>query len=451
MHAAAINLVRTRDKPREQALVILRKVEEGVFVDMLLDKARESFDARDSAFLLALVYGTLRNRARLDWVLNQFSAQPVEKTDAWTRNILRFGAYQMLFLDRVPASAAVNTSTELAKIYGKKQGYVNGLLRNLDRKRSYITEPVFNDLAVRLATVYSHPEWVVRRWLYRFGAERTEKLLSGNNRDAPLVIRTNTLKTTRDMLKATLADQGVDSVATDFSEVGLEIISCPAIRTLAAYQEGLFIVQDQAAQLVSLMLSPKPGETVLDACAAPGGKATHLAEIMQNRGTIIALEKDATRMIRIDENSRRLGCTIVSPTMGDAAQYRQGRYDKILIDAPCSGLGVLRRHPDGRWNKSERTIQDCSAVQRLIIENCSKLLNLGGVLVYATCTTEPEENGDIISSFLSRGGNAFIIDDPRPYLPKSAAGLVDDYGFLNTYPQATTMDGFCAVRMVRKV
>jgi 16S rRNA (cytosine967-C5)-methyltransferase len=445
-----MNFVKTRDKPREQALVILRNAEDGVFVDLPLDKARESFDARDSAFLLEIVYGTLRNRARLDWVLNQFSAQPVEKTDAWTRNILRFGAYQLLFLDRVPASAAVNTSTELAKTYGKKHSYVNGLLRNLDRKKSSISEPAFDDPVKRLATVYSHPEWVVRRWLTRFGAEQTETLLRGNNRDAPLVIRTNTLKTTRDGLKATLADQGVDAVATGFSEVGLEIISSPAIRSLEAYQQGLFMVQDQAAQLVSLMLSPKPGETVLDACAAPGGKTTHLAEIMQNRGTIVALEQDATRLIRIDENSRRLGCTNVFSTIGDAALYQQGTYDKILIDAPCSGLGVLRRHPDGRWNKSEKTIRERSAVQRRIIENCAQLLHPGGVLVYATCTTEPEENEDVISSFLSRAGKAFVVDDPRPYLPKPAEGLVDDHGFLHIYPQASEMDGFCAVRMVKK-
>ncbi len=284
----------------------------------------------------------------------------------------------------------------------------------------------------------------------RFGAEQTETLLRGNNRDAPLVIRTNTLKTTRDGLKATLADQGVDAVATGYSELGLEIKSSPAIRTLEAYQRGLFMVQDQAAQLVSLMLSPKPGEAVLDACAAPGGKATHLAEIMQNRGAIVAIEQDAARMTRIGENSRRLGCTIVSPTAGDAALYQQGRFDKILVDAPCSGLGVLRRHPDGRWNKSEGTIRERSAVQRRIIENCAQLLHPGGVLVYATCTTEPEENEDVISSFLSLAGRGFVVDDPRPYLPKPAAGLVDDQGFLHTYPRAVEMDGFCAVRMVRK-
>jgi 16S rRNA (cytosine967-C5)-methyltransferase len=445
-----MNFVTTRDKPREQALVILRNAEEGVFVDLLLDKARESFDARDSAFLLELVYGTLRNRSRLDWALNQFSEQRVGKTDTWTRNILRIGAYQLLFLDRVPASAAVNTSTELAKTYGKKQGYVNGLLRNLDRKRSSLSGPPLGDPVKRLATVYSHPEWIVRRWLDRFGAEQTETLLRENNRDAPLVVRTNTLRTSRDGLKATLADEGVGAVETVFSAAGLELNLSPAIRTLKAYQQGLFIVQDEAAQLVSLMLSPKPGETVLDACAAPGGKATHLAEIMQNRGTIVAIDQDEARMTRIGENTRRLGCSIVSAAAGDAAVYQHGRYDKILIDAPCSGLGVLRRHPDGRWNKSEGTIRDRSAAQRRIIENCARLLHPGGVLVYATCTTEPEENEDVISSFLSGSGNAFVVDDPRPYLPEAAAGLVDERGFLHTYPQAVRMDGFCAVRIVRK-
>jgi 16S rRNA (cytosine967-C5)-methyltransferase len=445
-----MSFVTSRDKPREQALVVLRKAEEGIFADLLLEKARESFNARDNAFLLELVYGTLRNRSRLDWVLNLFSLQPIGKTDRWTRNILRMGAYQLLFLDRVPASAAVNTSTELSKTYGKKQSYVNGLLRNLDRKRGSLPPPVIDDPVRRLATVYSHPEWVVRRWLHRFGAERTETLLRENNRDAPLVIRTNTLKTTRDGLKATLAGQGVDAAETLFSEAGLELISSPPIRRLKAYQEGLFIVQDEAAQLVSLMLSPKPGEAVLDACAAPGGKATHLAEIMRNRGSVVAVEQDAARMARIGENSRRLGCTIVSTAAGDAALYQQGRFDKILIDAPCSGLGVLRRHPDGRWNKSEDTIRERSAVQRRILENCAHLLHPGGVLVYATCTTEPEENEEVLSSFLSRSGNEFAVEDPRPYLPKPAAGLVDDRGFLHTYPQSVRMDGFSAVRIVRK-
>jgi 16S rRNA (cytosine967-C5)-methyltransferase len=445
-----VNFVTTRDKPREQALVALRSVEDGMFVDVLLEKARETFDARDRAFLLELVYGTLRNRARLDWILNQFSAQLVAKTDAWTRNILRLGAYQLLLLDRIPPSAAVNTSTELAKTYGKKQGYVNGLLRNLDRKRSAIPEPDFEEPAQRLAVLYSHPEWLVRRWLNRFGRDQTEMLLRENNRPAPLVIRTNTVKTTRDSLKAALAAQGVDAVETSYSDAGLEIITSPSIRTLEAYEEGLFIVQDEAAQLISRMLSPKPGETVLDACAAPGGKATHLAEMMKNEGAVVALESDPKRIERIRENSQRLGIAIILPAVADASSYHDGTYDKILIDAPCSGLGVLRRHPDGRWTKTEKNILERQKLQEQILDNCAKLLKPGGALVYATCTTEPEENEDVIHSFFSRAGTGFAVDDPRPHLPQQATGLVDDDGFFHTYPKATGMDGFFGVRMVKK-
>ncbi|MDA8423105.1 MAG: 16S rRNA (cytosine(967)-C(5))-methyltransferase RsmB [Nitrospiraceae bacterium] len=439
-----------RDKPREQALEILRSVEDGGFVDSLLDHSREVFDARDSAFILELVYGTLRNRAWLDWVLNLFSAQPVAKTDVRTRNILRLGAYQLLLLDRVPPSAAINTSTELAKAFGKKQGYVNGLLRNLDRKRSSISEPRFSEPAKRLAVLYSHPEWLVRRWLTRFGGEQAETLLRENNRPAPLVVRANILKATRDELKASLVSQGAQAVETNYSDIGLEILSSPGIRTLDAYQQGFFMVQDEAAQLVGLMLAPAPGETVLDACAAPGGKATHLAELMQNRGTIVALEIDRTRMNRIVENSLRLGSTIIAPRLGDAALYLQGGFDKILIDAPCSGLGVLRRHPDGRWSKSEQTIRERQRLQSGILKNCAKLLRPGGAMVYATCSTEPEENEDVVQAFLSGMGTGFVIDDARRWLPKPAQGLVDERGFFHTYPRAFGMDGFFGVRMIKK-
>jgi 16S rRNA (cytosine967-C5)-methyltransferase len=251
------------DKPREKALEALRSVENGGFIDTLLDQARRSFDERDSAFILELVYGTLRNRALLDWTLDQFSAQTIEKTDAWTRNILRLGAYQMLFLDRVPKSAAVNTAVQLAKTYGKKSGYVNGLLRNLDRKQNAIAYPGPDDPIKRLSVLYSHPEWLVRRWTQRFGVEITEALLRENNVHAPLVIRANTLKTTREKLKAALESEGVQALETGYSPVGLDLISSPGLRTLTTYEQGWFMVQDQAAQLISLMLAPRPGETVL--------------------------------------------------------------------------------------------------------------------------------------------------------------------------------------------
>jgi 16S rRNA (cytosine967-C5)-methyltransferase len=445
-----VNSVVHKHNPRENALLILRRVEEGAFADASLEQTRRDFDALDSAFILELVYGTLRNRALLDWILNRISAQPVEKTDRWTRNILRLGAYQMLFLNRVPVSAAVNTSVELAKHYGRKHGYVNALLRNLDRSRGVVTDPGTNDKPLRLAILYSHPEWLVRRWTERFGAETTEALLRSNNSPAPLVIRTNTLRTTRIGLKTALVSEGVTAVETSYSPVGLEILDGSGIRALSSYQKGWFMVQDQAAQLISLMLAPLAGETVLDACAAPGGKAAHLSEIMQNRGILVALDTDAGRIEKIKENILRLGIMNIKTVQGDAARYSKETFDKILIDAPCSGLGVLRRHPDGRWNKSIRNISDRRKLQIRILENCAGLLKAGGALVYSTCTTEPEENEDVIADFIRTRSKEFMIDDPRPYLPPKATSLVSSDLFFRTFPHELNMDGFFGVRMIKK-
>jgi 16S rRNA (cytosine967-C5)-methyltransferase len=439
-----------KDIPRETALTILCRTEEGIFADAALALARQKLDARDSAFLLELVYGTLRNRSLLDWTLNRFSAKPVDTTDAWTRNILRLAAYQMLFLDRVPVSAAVNTAVELAKAHGNKHGYVNGLLRGLDRKRSTIGQPDHADPVMRLAIQYSHPLWLVKRWVARFGTEIAESMLRANNLPAPLTIRTNTLRTTRQALRAALEAEGVTIAETDHAPVGLNILATPQwLRTLQAYRDGWFVVQDQAAQLIGLLLSPQPGDTVLDACAAPGGKTTHLAELMQDRGAVVALELDASRMVKIRENSRRLGLTSVATVQGDATAFQVGSYDRVLIDAPCSGLGVLRRHPDGRWNKTEQTVDEHGRLQRRILQNCSALLKPGGTLVYATCTTEPAENDEVIDWFLGGPGNTFTIDDPRPLLPQAATALVDNRGFFRTVPSAPDMDGFFGVRMVK--
>lgn len=437
------------DRPRERALVILRKTEEGIFADALLEDARSSFAHRDSAFILELVYGALRNRALLDSILDRFSEKPVRRTDAWTRNILRLGAYQLLFLDRVPASAAVNTSVDLAGRHGRKQGYVNGLLRSLERKKSVLPPPSADDPVKRFSLLYSHPEWLVRRWIAKYGFEAVEPVLASNNQPAPLCIRTNMLMTTREELRALFEADGSVAQESGYSPAGIEIVSSSGIRSLAAYRSGLFIVQDEAAQLVGLMLDPRPGEAVLDACAAPGGKTTHLAELMGNTGTVIALESDPKRIGRIVENSKRLGITIIRPVRGDAAKYRGGPYDKILIDAPCSGLGVLRRHPDGRWTKNEGIIREKQALQKRILENCSRLLRPGGALVYATCTTEPEENEEVIREFLA-GHPDFALDDPRPFLPAAAAGLVDGRGFFRTFPARPEMDGFFGARMVKK-
>ena len=282
----------------------------------------------------------------------------------------------------------------------------------------------------------------------RFGQERTEKLLTACNRPAPLVIRTNILRTTRDELKQALVAEGAEARETPYSSAGLDLLSSPGLNNLAAFREGRFLVQDEAAQLVGMMVAPAQGERVLDACAAPGGKATHLAELMGNQGSVVALDSDAGRLNRVAENSTRLGTTIVRPVAGDAAKYREAVFDKILVDAPCSGLGVLRRHPDGRWTKGEKIVAERHAVQRNILANCASLVKPGGALVYATCTTEPEENEDIVGAFIASERGEFRIDDPRPYLPPRHL-LIGPEGFFRTFPDEPSLDGFFGARLVR--
>jgi 16S rRNA (cytosine967-C5)-methyltransferase len=446
---AGVSPASRTDKPRERALSILQGIERGGFVDPLLDAARRDFNGRDSAFILELVYGVLRNRSLLDWTLDRFSEKPIAKTDAWTRNILRIAAYQLIHLDRVPTSAAVNTATELAKVHGKKSGYVNGLLRTFERNKTTLSLPPTDNPLSRLSIVHSHPAWLVRRWLDRLGMQAVEEVLKNNNRHAPLMIRTNVLKGTRDDLLPLLEAQGASVRASLYSPAGIEVLSSSGIAVLPAYRDGWFMVQDEAAQLVGMMLSPQRGETILDACAAPGGKATHIAELMGDQGSVIALESDKKRIGKISENSSRLGIRIIRPVLGDAATYREGTYDRVLVDAPCSGLGVLRRHPDGRWTKTEESIRERAVLQIKIMKNCAKLLKPGGVLVYATCTTEPEENEAVVSAFISASGGEFRVDDPRPGLPATAAALVGPDGFFRTFPDAAAMDGFFGARIVK--
>lgn len=443
--------VQRRDRPRERACAVLREAEQGAFADRLLEEARRDLDGRDRAFLLELVYGVLRNRTRIDWLLDRYSAQPVDGTDAWTRNILRLAAYQILFLDKVPPSAAVDTATELAKRHGRKPGYVNGLLRTIARNKNTLPLPDADDPAARLSILYSHPLWLVQRWIDRFGIPQTEEALRRNNLPAPLCIRTNTLKGTRSELAALLTSQGATVRLTGFSPVGLEVLSSPGITALQAYQDGWFMVQDEAAQLVGLLVAPRPGDTVLDACAAPGGKATHLAEQMQNQGSVVALDNDQERIRRIEQNTRRLGITIVRPLCGDAAAFRgEGLYDRVLIDAPCSGLGVLRRHPDGRWTKTLRSIREKRDIQQGTLQNCASMAKPGGCVVYSTCSTENEENEDIINHFLRQNTGHFALENPLTFIPSAAHSLVDARGFFRTFPTSTDVDGFFAARLIRK-
>jgi len=297
---------------------------------------------------------------------------------------------------------------------------------------------------------------MVGRWLARFGPDETMRICRANNEPAPLTIRVNRLRTFPEELAGALGRECVRSYPSRISPCGLVLHledSGRMLSDLDSYRRGLFYVQDEAAQLVGLMAAPRPGESVLDACAAPGGKTTHLSELMENRGRIVALDPSEARLRRLKENAARLGHAAIEWFRADASKkidrLAPASFDRILVDAPCSGLGVLRRNPEGKWKKTEDRIRHYQGVQIRILANVAALLKPGGVLVYSTCTTEPEENEQVVDAF--RGEHPAFEPDASPgILPESAAGLIPGPGLFNSLPNTDRMDSFFAVRMIRR-
>lgn len=438
--------------PRRGAFSILTETEAGrkdvsALIDDFLQRSR--YDRRDEALLTELVYGVLRQQGFLDWQIDQFSKVPKIKTPI--RNILRLGLYQLLFLDRIPTYALVNTSVNLAKSAGSEAAgrFVNALLRTLIRSKESLPQPSRDDLGAFIAVSASHPEWMVRRWLARFGEEATLDLCRANNESPPLTLRVNGLKTHREQIVEELLQAGGSAEATSFAPEGV-ILKGLSIRSLSAYREGRFYIQDEAAQLISHLVDPQPGETLLDLCAAPGGKTTHLAELMGGKATIVATDIDPERLVLVDENIQRLqtpGCR-VEPI--DIALAADRHYDRILVDAPCSALGILRRIPEGKWRKPPSIIGAYAERQRDLLEKAFQHLKAGGRLIYVTCSTEPEENEDRAAAF-SNAHPEMEVEDPRPSLPPPARKFVSAPGYFTTALNSDKMDRFFAVRWIKKI
>jgi 16S rRNA (cytosine967-C5)-methyltransferase len=424
------------------ALEVLQAVERpGAFADDALDKAlrREGLDTRERALTWELVYGVLRRRGTLDWRLEQVSDRPVERLPLPVRAALRLGAYQLLYLDRIPASAAVNESVALMKEIGPRlhrdwSGLVNAVLRNVIRRPAPAWPDAKEDPVTALTTRYACPAWLVTRWLDRMGRERAEAQCRATLDVPPLTIRVNLLKTTRDALAADLTRAGCDVRSTAFSPVGLVVEGGRPLTDLPAFRAGAFYIEDEAGQLVPPVLDPQPGERVLDACAAPGGKATHLATLMQDRGLVVAADRSAPRLRLVEENCRRLGLGSVVAVAADASQGKGlfgCPFDRILVDAPCSGLGVLRRHPEAKWHRSAGRLREHQSRQLAILERVGLLLRPGGVLVYSTCSTEPEENEQVIERFCARRAE-FQRETVAPWLPPNARTFLTAQGDLST-------------------
>ncbi len=441
--------------PRRAAFDILLRIDrERSYADILIDRELSHGDLRgpDRGLLTELVYGVLRRQGTLDLIVNQFSRQKTEKLERAVLILLRLGLYQEFFLDRIPVSAAVNESVKLAKVLvPRAAGFVNAVLRRADRERGDIRYPDRSrDPNAYVAARHSHPSWIVRKWAEQLGMEEAEALAETMSNAPPLTLRTNTLKISRDELIEKLAAAGIDALPARFSLHGLNLPSRTPPAGLPGFREGLFAIQDESSQLAAIFLAPLPGERVLDLCAAPGGKATHLAQLMGNRGEITAGDTAPRKLALIEENARRLGITIITTVRLDGAKPLPAadRFDRVLVDAPCSGLGVLRRNPEGKWWKTPADMEELVIRQKAILRNAANLLEDGGTLLYATCSTTVEENERVIADFLSMRPD-FVLEDLRELFP-AYTELFTEEGFFRSWPHRHGMDGFFAARLRKR-
>lgn len=445
------------DNAREAALKILYEInEKGAYSNIALNKYFSSAELRDidRAFAAEIVYGTVKWKLTLDRVIAAYSNIKIEKLSPWILNILRLGAYQILHMAKVPQSAACNESVKLAGRYGHKAsaGFVNAVLRNVARNGGKIDLPSRQeDPAGYFAVTYSYPKWLVEKYIGLFGEEFAEGLLDSGNGIPELTVRVNTLKTTVTGLVEEFAADGVEAIPGKYSNEAVIIKSTVSIGALAAFKEGLFQVQDQSSMLPAAVLAPLPGERVLDACSAPGGKTTHMAQLMRNSGTVLARDIYEHKLKLIEDAAKRLGIDIIKCELYDAAcpdSTNEGAFDRVLLDAPCTGLGIVRRKPDIKWARETKDIDGITALQKKLLQTVSLSVKPGGTLVYSTCTILPEENEEVVRGFLQENGSFEAVDIAQ-FLP---AGLAEHAKgcMLQTYPNRDGIDGFFVARLRRK-
>ena len=424
--------------------------------DAFSSKARLSPD--DQALAFEMVYGVLRHRSTLDWRLNGVMTRPLHRFPLNIITILRMGAYQLLKLDRIPEPAAVNESVNLAKTLKGRDlsGLVNGVLRALIRQPAPPWPKVVDDPVHALSIHHSMPTWLTTRWIDRLGLRNAEEACRRTVSIPPLTLRTNTLQCTREQLQERLFELGHTVTRTPVSPVGLTITKCGPLSSLEPLQEGWCYIEDEAAQLVPLLMDVHPGQRVLDACAAPGGKATHLAALMNNQGQVWAVDQNPIRLKRLEQNAQRLGISIITPvqctinssfpSLDDLSSWCREGFDRILVDAPCSGLGVLRRHPEAKWQKTADHFEQRHQEQLGMLNRVCTLLRPGGVLVYSACSTEPEETTQVISKFCHDHPD-FLHESSTSWIPTAGQSLVDSTGDVSTMASGHDMDGFFSARL----
>ncbi|HAP32207.1 MAG TPA: 16S rRNA (cytosine(967)-C(5))-methyltransferase RsmB [Firmicutes bacterium] len=460
--AQASSLQKQKEKERlsarDAALLVLREVElQDAYVNLALNRMLGSmaFSSNERALLTELAYGVLQRLNTLDWALSLYLDRPLPKLTPWIRNILRIGAYQLCYLRRIPPPAAVDEAVKQAHRYGHHgvASLVNAILRKLEKTKEKLPWPSRRrSPELYLSLYYSYPQWMIHRWLAEFGLKETEALCAAGNEPAPLTVRANSLRLNRHELAEKLKYEGVETLELPFAGAGLQIKINRRLEELECFQRGLFQVQGEASMLVAPLLNPQPGEMVLDLCSAPGGKTVHLAELMQNRGTVIAADLHPHRLKLVEATARRQGVGIIFTEKLDGRHMpaeKQGCFHRVLLDVPCSGLGVLRRKGDLKWRRQPEDIPALAHLQHELLRGAFTAVRPGGVLLYSACTFEPEETTEVIKKFLNREPSAYL-SFLSPLLPPSLSKEEKAEGMLQLWPQHHDLDGFFIARIRKK-
>jgi 16S rRNA (cytosine967-C5)-methyltransferase len=432
--------------------VLRRVTAEDAFADRALNGEAERYELtpRDRAFAQQLVYGTLQRRATLDYVLTALSARPVESIDPALRDTLRLGLYQLIYLGGVPDHAAVEQTVELAKLErGGGHRFANAVMRRATREAHGLVAELTGDSPSDAAVLHSHPEWLVRMWWDALGEEEALALLERDNEAPESAVRANELVMTRDELRELLVDLDVQSTLVPELPEGLLLDTPFDVHGSLLFEAGALTPQSRASMLVARVLDPQPGETVLDLCAAPGAKTTHIAALMRGRGRLVAVERNAGRCDSLQANCRRMGAHWIDVRCEDAARFvgeHEDGYDRVLLDPPCSDLGTLQARPDARWRKQPDQVRELTRIQEGLIESAARHVRPGGTLVYSTCTISPSENEEQVHNFLARHPE-FEADDLAADMPAFRHPRVPR--FLQLLPHVQGTDGFFIARLRR--
>lgn len=438
---------------RSLAVKILNRYDRSdSYIDKLLEYELRTNDlsSLDKSLLTQLVNGTIRWRAKLDWVLTGFFHGEYHKCINFVKNAMRVALYQVMFMDKIPHHASIDESVEIVKkIQGvKAAGLVNGVLRNIARNLDNIRYPNLDeDYSFYLSIIHSHPKWMTKRWMNFWGEEFTVELMKANNEIPTLTLRANLLKAKPEDFRKFFESKNIDFEVDKYNNNIYKIKNFGgAISQTELFKKGFITVQDSSASMIGRLTSAKPGMLVYDLCAAPGGKSFRIAEMMENQGKIIANDKYIGKIKILKDEAERLGITIVDYNQADASEWQpENKADIVLIDAPCSGTGTLRKKPDIKWKRELIDIRKLNEIQKDIINNAVKLVKVGGALVYSTCSIEPEENTMIAEWFLDKFPN-FELDNAENYLPKEVCK--DSY--MQTYPHLHDTDGSFGARFIKK-